>query len=165
MISVIANATLESGTQVAYLAQVNELPKVQVSNMQKLLTNIQETIIAKAKYLPLSPPKPPTTTQEKAANQEVTIQVVSIIVGVIALPELHIILVTIAVNQNQDMIKQQLLVIVRMVPITVVILKLQQVMMVMELLRNDGVGACVKILIILVVITFKSCLNSHKTPT
>ena len=152
-ISAIANVTLENGTQVAYLAQVNELPKVQVSNMQKLLTNIQETIIAKAKYLPLSPPKPPTTTQEKAANQEVTIQVVSIIVGVIALPELHIILVTIAVNQNQDMIKQQLLVIVRMDPITVVILQLQQLMMLMELLRNDGVGACVKIFIILVVIT------------
>ena len=49
MISVIANATLESGTQVTYLAQENELLKAQVSNMQKLLAKMQETSIAKDK--------------------------------------------------------------------------------------------------------------------
>ena len=83
-ISAITNATLESGTQIAYAAQENELLKAQVRNMQKLLAKMQETIIVKDKYLSLSPPKPHSTTQEKATNQEVTIQIASITVGVMA---------------------------------------------------------------------------------
>ena len=39
-ISAIANVTLESGTQVAYLAQENELLKARVSSMQKLLAKM-----------------------------------------------------------------------------------------------------------------------------
>ena len=97
-ISAIANATLESGTQVAYMAQENELLKAQVSNMQKLLPKCRKLSLPKTKHLPLGPPKSPFTTREKAANQEVTIQIASIIVGVMALPELHITLVTLAAN-------------------------------------------------------------------
>ena len=45
-ISAIANATLESGTQVAFLAQENEMLKKQVSDMQTILSQMQETVQA-----------------------------------------------------------------------------------------------------------------------
>ena len=58
-IEAIANATIESGSQVAFLAQENEVLRAQVSSMQDILVAMQTAISNQHSNAQHNPPPPP----------------------------------------------------------------------------------------------------------